>query len=278
MGRSDRNGQARLFRSFHFLDLAGLGPLVSLVGDLRPDLIVHLAAPASVPQSILDPRADLLGHVTPTAQALESIRQASPPTRFLLVSSAAVYGNPETLPVAEDAPLTPISPYGVHKVQQELLVDEFAALHGVRACKARLFSTYGENLCRLAVWEIARRALAGDPEVYGTGQESRDYLDAADVARAVVCLAEHADFRGEAINVGSGTEVSIAELAREIFRLTGLSATPKFSGLAMAGSPIRWRADVRRLLALGWPGAVWSGGLKRTVDWIASQSGLPAPG
>lgn len=277
VGRSDRNGQALKFDAFHLFDLADLEPIVALVGDVRPDVIVHLAAPASVPESITDPLGDLLAHVTPTANVLEAIRRTSPSTRFLLISSAAVYGNPALLPVSEDAPLTPISPYGFHKVQQEFLVDQYAVLHGVRACKARVFSTYGERLRRLAVWEITRRALASDPEVYGTGEEGRDYLDVADVAIAVRCVAERADFCGEAINIASGEEVSIAALAAEIFRLVGLAGTPRFTGRALAGSPTRWCADVTRLRKLGCPSASWSSGLKRTVNWIAQECGGLTP-
>jgi len=118
------------------------------------------------------------------------------------------------------------------------------------------------------VWEIARRALAGNMEVYGTGEESRDYLDAVDVARAVVCVAERAAFNGQAINVASGEEVSIRTLAAEIFRLLGLREGPRFTGQLLVGSPLRWRADVTRLRALGCETGAWAGGLARTVEWI----------
>jgi nucleoside-diphosphate-sugar epimerase len=235
---------------------------------------VHLAAPASVAESIDDPLADLQAHIIPTANVLYALRRSSPGTRVLLISSAAVYGSPASLPISEDARLAPISPYGFHKLQQELLVDQYAALHGLRTCKARIFSTYGERLRRLAVWEIARRALAGNPEVLGTGEESRDYLDVTDAARAMVCIADRAPFEGEAINVASGGDVAVAAVAAEIFRLVGLPETPRFTGRTNPGNPIRWRADITRLLNLGCAdaGASWSSGLARTVEWIASES------
>jgi nucleoside-diphosphate-sugar epimerase len=271
IGRSDRDKQAGLFDEIILTDLSDLGAVTSFAGRVTPDVLVHLAAPASVAESIDDPLADLQAHIIPTANVLYALRRSSPATRVLLISSAAVYGSPASLPISEDTRLAPISPYGFHKLQQELLVDQYAALHGLRTCKVRIFSTYGERLRRLAVWEIARRALAGNPEVLGTGEESRDYLDVTDVARAVVCIAGHAPFEGEAINVASGDDVSIAAVAAEIFRLVGLSEAPRFTGQTLPGNPIRWRADVTRLRKLGCSPASWSSGLARTIEWIASE-------
>ncbi len=271
VGRSDRHGQAGRFDTFHLQDLGDVPRLMSLLAAMLPDVLVHLAAPASVPASLREPLADLIGHVIPTGNLLEAVRCSHPAPRVILVSSAAVYGNPRTLPVPETAPLAPISPYGFHKVQQELVLDEYVALHGVRACKVRVFSTYGENLRRLAVWEIARRARTGNAEVFGTGDESRDYLDAADVGHAIVCVAERAAFGGEAINVASGQEVLVRTLASDVFRLIGFDAAPRFSGQMLDGSPARWRADTTRLRELGCPALSWSGGLARTVAWIGTQ-------
>jgi len=271
VGRSDPNGQAKLFEHFELRDVAEIEGNLSLLERFAPAATVHLAAPANVQQSIRDPVADLRGHSVPTAALLESIRVAGIDTRVILISSAAVYGDPETLPVREDAPPAPISPYGFHKLQQEALLDEYVRIHGLRGCKARIFSTYGENLRRLAVWEIARRALAGHYEVYGSGDETRDYLYAGDAARAICCLAEHAPFEGEAVNVASGEAVTIRTLAEEIFRAAGIVAAPRFTGETLPGSPRRWRADVTRLRELGCAAADWSSGLTRTIDWIRAQ-------
>jgi dTDP-glucose 4,6-dehydratase/UDP-glucose 4-epimerase len=134
----------------------------------------------------------------------------------------------------------PISPYGFHKVQQELLLREYVRIDRLRGCAARIFSTYSQGLRRLAVWDVTRRALAGAHEVLGTGNQTRDYLHAGDVGRAIV---ERAAFDGEAINVASGVEVSIRTLAAEIYRLAGIAAEPRFTGERLLGSPSHWRAD-----------------------------------
>jgi nucleoside-diphosphate-sugar epimerase len=187
----------------------------------------------------------------------------------VLLSSAAVYGNPVHLPVSEAALAAPVSPYGFHKVMQETLVDEYHQVFGIPAVKARVFSTFGEGLRKLAVWEIARRALNGDTSVHGTGEEIRDYLYAGDVARALVAIAERGRFEGEAINVASGNGNSVRELANAIFDALNLGRSPEFDGVAPRGTPISWIADVTRLSSLGFaPTASLHDALRQTVDWI----------
>jgi UDP-glucose 4-epimerase len=268
VGRTDPNGQAALFDAFLLNDLSERSRIVSILERYAPDALVHLAAPSSVPQSIRQPVADFVGHVIPTVHLFDAVRSSGLDVRVVLISSAAVYGNPASVPILESASPAPISPYGFHKLHQELLVDEYTRIHGLRCCKARIFSTYGEDLRRLAVWDITRRALAGDFRVHGTGEEMRDYLYADDVARAIVAIADQADFRGEAVNVASGEAVSIRTLAEEIFRLLGITAPPRFIGEPLPGSPDRWRADVSRLRSLGLPEASWSRGLPATIEWI----------
>jgi UDP-glucose 4-epimerase len=272
-GRSDPEHQARRCTSFHGTDFSDAAEVADLIARSGPDLVIHLAAPSSVAESVDDPLADFTEHVAPTANLLEGIRLSKVPSRVLLVSSAAVYGDPRELPVNEGAPAAPISPYGFHKLHQELLFDQYARIHGVRCCKARVFSTYGEGLRRLAVWDITRRALAGDHTVHGTGDETRDYLYAGDVAAALACIAESAPFAGEAINVASGEEVSVRRLAEKIYAIAGVAGSPLFSGRTFPGNPIHWRADVSQLRRLGFrPQGDWSSGLARTVEWIREHA------
>jgi UDP-glucose 4-epimerase len=271
IGRSDPNRQASRFDAFLLNDLGDPMRILSVLERYAPDAIVHLAAPSSVPQSVRNPLGDFVGQVMPAANLFEAIRMWGSPARVVVISSAAVYGNPVAMPVAESSAVAPISPYGFHKLQQEILADEYTALYGMKCCKARIFSTYGENLRRLAVWEIARRALAGDLRVYGTGEETRDYLYAEDVGRAVVCIAENAACSGEVINIGSGEAVSIRELAGEIFRQLGIADAPRFTDEALPASPVHWRADVSHLRSLGFPAVTWSRGLPGVIQWIREQ-------
>lgn len=249
-------------------DLEQHGRFLSILEREKPDALVHLAAPANVQQSLRDPRGDFDGHIAPAITVFDAVRLSRLPMRVVLISSAAVYGDPQSLPIAEDAPLAPISPYGFHKVQLESLLREYVELHGMRGCIARVFSTYGERQRRLAIWEMTRRALAGQHDVFGTGDETRDYLYAGDVAGALVLLIANAECNGEAINVSSGEEVSMREVAAKVYALAQIDGEPRFTGESMPGSPAHWRADVAKLRALGFAPPSWSRGLAQTIDWI----------
>src|SRR5207248_3256916 len=126
-------------------------------------------------------------------------------------SSAAVYGQPDRLPVGETAPLRAISPYGEHRVVCETLLRD----SGLPAVVARVFSAYGEGLRRQVLWDICAKAInSAEVALDGTGDESRDFVHAEDVAAAVVVLIRKADFGGEPYNVATGVETRIGELAR----------------------------------------------------------------
>jgi nucleoside-diphosphate-sugar epimerase len=174
--------------------------------------------------------------------------------------------------VAETAERSPISPYGYHKVVKELLLEEYVALHGARGSTARIFSTFGPGLRHLAVWDIARRMLGGNFKLQGTGEETRDYLYIEDVAAALLQVVVSAQHRGEAINVASGTETEIRQLAsliRREFELARINLAG--DSMTTVGKPVRWRADIARLRALGFsPSFSLDQGLSVTLQWIKS--------
>jgi UDP-glucose 4-epimerase len=232
-----------------------------LLERARPDLVVHCAGPASVPASLEQPELDRTGAV----DVLRALLERLDGSRLLLVSSAAVYGDPERLPVDEDSPLSPVSPYGRHRVQAERL----AAESGVPLAIARVFSAYGEGLRRQVLWDVARRALAGGPvELSGNGTETRDFIHAHDVARAVAAIASGSAFEGEVVNVGTGVETSIAHLAELITAELGV-ADARFTGVGRPGDPTRWCADITRLRRLGFePMIPIEGGAAAYARWV----------
>jgi len=233
----------------------------ALVARTRPDLVVHCAGPASVPRSIEDPAGDRRGSV----EVLRALLPQLGSTRLLLVSSAAVYGDPERLPVAESAPLAPVSPYGRHRVEAERLALE----SGVPVAVARVFSAYGEGLRRQVLWDVARRALAGGPvELSGTGSETRDFVHARDVAAALGAIAQRAAFQGEIFNVGTGVETPIARLAELITTELG-GRDVHFTGVGRPGDPARWRADIAGLRSLGFePTTSIEAGAAAYARWV----------
>lgn len=258
--------------TFEGLDLTEGDTLTALLEDREVTLVVHAAGTADVTRSFLAPIADLSAHVTTTAHVLDALRRTKPRPRFLLISSAAVYGEPARLPISEETSLEPVSPYGYHKWQQELLADEYHRIFGVPTVRARVFSTFGPGLKRLAVWDFVTRALSGERDVRGTGAETRDYLYVKDLARAMVRVAARSPFEGEAVNIASGTETRIDTLVTMIMEELGLFASPQYDGKVERGKPTRWCADISRLSSYGFE-ASWSlrEGIRETVAWIGGE-------
>lgn len=248
--------------------------LAQLLREASPDACVHCAGRASVGLSMDDPAADFRDNTVLTFELLEALRRHAPRCRFVMLSSAAVYGNPVSLPVSETHKPAPLSPYGYHKLQCELLCEEFARLFALPATSVRIFSAYGPGLRRQVVWDICERVLTtGALSLHGTGEESRDFIHATDIARALVRLAEMAPCQGEIYNLASGEEVTIAGLARAA--VTALDATmvePVFDGAATPGNPLNWRADIGRLRALGFaPSVSLEQGLRGVAAWSRAE-------
>jgi UDP-glucose 4-epimerase len=246
-----------------------------LVREVRPDACIHCAGRASVMDSMRDPAADFRAGVVLTAELLDVLREEAPGCSVVYLSSAAVYGEPDALPITEDSDTHPLSPYGFHKRMGELLMEEAARVYGLRTCSVRIFSAYGPGLRRQILWEICSQYLAkGTVRLQGTGKESRDFIHAADVARAVRMLVESADGRGEVYNLASGEEVTIADLVREIGTHFPKAPAAEFAGVQRAGDPQNWQADVSRIQSLGFrPEVGLSTGLAGVVAWARALLG-----
>lgn len=220
----------------------------------KPQLCINAAGKASVPASMVEPFYDFQASTALNAQILDDIRRRSPDTAFVLLSSAAVYGNPGSLPVAEEDAIAPISPYGWHRRMSELVVEEYVRLFGLRAAALRIFSTYGRSLKRQAVWEIVSRALAAPSQplvLKGIADDSRDFLHATDIARAVEVVWQRGAMKGEVYNAASGVETSMQSLGKLIASRVGMTGGVRFDGISAEGYPHRWQADVKRLSGLG---------------------------
>jgi len=238
---------------------------------------VHCAGCASVGASMENPAGDFRGNTLLVLDILEALRQRAPDCRFLLLSSAAVYGDPATLPITESHAVHPLSPYGYHKRQAEMLCEEFSRIYGLPTAVARIFSAYGPGLRRQVVWDTCERVLkTGECRLHGTGAESRDFIHAEDVARGLRVLAEAAPCGGEIYNLASGREVTIAELAKTALAALGSNITPVFDGAATPGNPLHWRADIAKISALGFvPGVSFEDGLTSVVRWARAQIAIP---
>ena len=243
------------------------------VRGAAPAILVHCAGRASVGLSVTEPAGDFYSNAVVTFEILNALRSVAPKCRFIQLSSAAVYGNPLTRPVCEDQPLAPISPYGFHKMLSEQLCIEFASLYGVPTASARIFSAYGPGLRRQVLWDVCQKALVGNTIVLqGTGRETRDFVHALDISKAVYAIALKAPMEGEAYNVASGREVSICELASMVVDAVGHGGGVEFDGQVPVGNPLNWRADIARVGALGFtPSVSLERGVRSFADWCRAE-------
>ena len=246
----------------------------SLVGARKLHSVFHLAGSASVPESVRNPAADFASLFPGTVELLVYLAREQRNAHLLLFSSAAVYGNPAHLPIKESASILPVSPYGIHKAAAELLIDHYGRLFGLRASLLRTFSAYGEGLRKQVVWDICQKAIAAQHEgnaitLHGTGDETRDFIHAADVARAALVIAQHPPQSGtQAVNVGSGEESSIRTVAEIVMSALDCDGKIAFDGARRAGDPVNWRADTGKLSGFGFASKVaLCEGIAKCVCW-----------
>lgn len=231
--------------------------LSAVIRDFQPDALFHGAGSASVRASFSAPPEDLRATVQTFSNVLDSVRRAGVAPLVIFPSSAAVYGNPATLPVSEDAPVQPLSPYGFHKAMCELLAQQYAACFGLRVLVCRLFSVYGPAQKRLLVHQLFAQLQGCSPELRleGTGEETRDYLYIDDLCAAVLALAEaELPYRAAPactiVNVASGVTTRVADLAKTLVDLHGSGKRVAAAGKPRLGDPQHWEASICRLREL----------------------------
>ncbi|MAE70018.1 MAG: hypothetical protein CME06_06070 [Gemmatimonadetes bacterium] len=257
------------------VDDAGSERVLEMLGQERFAAVLHLAGSAYVPPSVDDPAMDFDANLVLPLRLLLRLREIESPPPFVLASSAAVYGDPRRMPITDETPSAPISPYGVSKLAAERYVDVFAKLYRIPAASLRLFSVYGPRQRKQVVFDLIGKTLA-DPrevEILGDGTQARDLVYVADVARAFIEIVKCAPLCGETYNVATGRSVTTADLAREIAACLGEAPEFRFTGAVRPGDPQRWRGDAGRLNGIGIiADTSIEDGLPATVEWGRSIS------
>jgi UDP-glucose 4-epimerase len=250
----------------------------ALVGARRLRTVFHLAGGASVSRSVENPVGDFASLLPGTTALTVYLMRQQREAHLILFSSAAVYGNTTKLPISETAPVAPISPYGIHKAVAECLVKHYGRISGTRASFLRIFSAYGEGLRKQVLWDICQKAMTAQEKgerfipIQGTGNETRDFIHATDVARAALLVAAHPPRTGsQIINVASGVETSIRTLAASVMSELTCSVETVFNGMTRMGDPINWHADITTLRNLGFTASIpLAKGIARSVCWQKS--------
>ena len=246
-------------------DVTDVEAMRKAFSQARPAVVYHLAAQIDVRRSVDDPAADATRNVGGTAAVLEAARVAGA-GRVVLASTAAVYGDPVSIPTPEEAAIAPLSPYGAGKAAAELYMDLFARLHGLSTVSLRMANVYGPRQDPhgeagvIAIF--CGSAIQGRPvTVFGDGRQTRDYVYVGDVTRAFKAAGD-SDATG-AINVATGIETEVNDLVDVLG--VPVSNAPERQGEVRRSALAAQRARER----LGWEARTTvREGLQRTLQWL----------
>jgi dTDP-glucose 4,6-dehydratase len=263
------------------------GEVETISGDLRDvesvrraargtTIMFHLAAQIAIPYSYVNPRdffeTNVLGSLNVAQSALDASVE-----HLIHVSSSEVYGTARTIPITEDHPLRPQSPYAASKLGADKLIESFHLSHGLPATIVRPFNTYGPHQSsRAIVPTILSQALSSDMLRLGSMDPRRDLTYVADTVAGLIAAARHRATVGHTIQLGSGQDVSVTELVELVGDILGRQ-------LKVEHDPDRVRpagSEVQRLISgpalahqlMDWePRIALRDGLAQTMEWISAN-------
>lgn len=232
------------------------------------DGVLHFAAKSLVGESVERPELYWFGNVVTSLKLLEAVRAAGTP-RLVFSSTAATYGEPEQIPITEDAPTRPTNPYGATKLAIDHAITSYANAHGLAAVSLRYFNVAGahgglgeRHIVETHLIPLVLQVVTGQREhitIYGDdwptpdGTCLRDYIHVRDLAEAHLLALEHATAGAHRIyNLGTGTGFSVVEVIEACRRVTG-HPIPAQVAARRAGDPAVLVASSARATAdLGW--------------------------
>jgi UDP-glucose 4-epimerase len=193
------------------------------------DCVYHLAARVSVPESVLYPREYNTVNVGGTVSVMEAMRDVGV-KRVVFISSGSLYGDHQKQPLSEDTPPDPRSPYAVSKLAAEHYVHTIGALWGIETVSLRVFNAYGPGQPLPAAHPpviphfLRQTAYGGTLVIHGDGEQTRDFVYLDDVIEAMIAASTAPTVNRKVINIGSGVETSIRELAQLVIEALGMPA------------------------------------------------------
>lgn len=225
---SSRLEGCRVFRC----DITDAGATAAVVREVQPDFVFHLAGQSSVELSWKKPGLTREVNVGGTRSLLDAVAAARLNPKILVVSSAEVYGVPAKLPVDEQHPLAPVSPYGRSRVEQERLALERFSKNRAQVVISRSFSHTGPGqasafVCSNFAMQLAKAESGGTSEVLvGNLESKRDFIDVRDVVRAYLLALQRCK-AGEAYNICSGRSYSVRWVLDTLISFSGASGSLK---------------------------------------------------
>jgi NAD dependent epimerase/dehydratase len=258
------------------------------VGSVRQamrgvDVVFHLAALIAIPYSYQAPNSYVETNIIGTLNVLQAAREMGT-ERVIHTSTSEVYGTARQVPIPESHPLQGQSPYSASKIGADKLAESFYLSFNVPVVTVRPFNTFGpRQSARAVIPTIITQALAGQTVKLGKLAPTRDLNFVANTVDGFLAAAAAPAAIGQTINLGSGREISIGDLARLIGRLLGCELQIEEDSRRLRPE----KSEVERLLAdntlartiLGWePRVTLEEGLTRTIEWLRSNQDKYRPG
>jgi len=188
IGRGELHGSSE--KVHHYSSSISLQKLEQCFGKdhnaIQFDVVFNCAGSGSVGLAKDNPLSDFQDTLCSLYETLEYLRKNAPNTSFIQLSTAAVYGNAERLPIRVDSRLAPISTYGYTNVMAEKAIELYANVYGVKGRALRLFSVYGPGLRKQLLWDACNKLTIGDYSFFGTGREVRDWIHIEDAVNQII--------------------------------------------------------------------------------------------
>jgi UDP-glucose 4-epimerase len=254
---------------------AGVSVSSLMTFDEQFDGVIHCAGNGSVGYSLTHPLQDFYKTVQGTVELLEYLRLKQSRSLVVYPSSAGVYGAKEDRPIVETDSLDPISPYGYHKRMVENLLELHSRTYGTRVAVIRFFSIYGQGLTKQLLWDACGKLMerkSAEPAVFwGTGDETRDWINSRDAADLIFTVTRSTEMY-TVLNGASGKRVTVRDTLQSLKSALHSPVEIAFNGLVREGDPRFYHADISRAEALGWrPSVPFSDGIASYVDWLIAR-------
>ncbi len=246
------------------------------------DVVFHLASLIAIPYSYVAPQSYVTTNVLGAINVMQACRELEV-RKVVHTSTSECYGTARYVPIDESHPLQGQSPYSASKIGADMVAESYYRSFGVPVAIIRPFNTYGpRQSARAVIPTIITQVLSGERVRLGNLTPTRDLNFVEDTVAGFIKVAESPDSVGEVINIGSGKEISIGDLAKKIMNLMGKPV--EIIGESQRIRPER--SEVERLLCdnakarklIGWsPSVSLDEGLSRTIDWIKANLHLYKP-
>lgn len=284
---------------FEQVDIRDAAALSAVLADVRPDVVIHLAAQVAVTTSVIDPRFDFETNALGTFNVLEGIRTCCPDAFLINASTNKVYGKMEAVGVcerngryeyencpqgiAESFPLDFHSPYGCSKGTADQYTLDYSRIYGLRATTFRQSCIYGTRQFGIedqgwVAWFSIAAALQKPVCIYGDGRQIRDVLNVSDLVRAYAAAVQHQSAAsGQAFNIGGGPRntMSLLELLEHLQRVLRQTISVSYADWRPGDQKV-FVCDIRKAAdVLGWaPEVSVEQGVEQLITWAAANREL----